>query len=130
MIIMKETLDRIKQYIEDGEMSFLIGAGFSRNVNKEAYPMWGGLLKDAVWKMFGSGKRTEHTEKKVMTKVEKEHGYLGFASLMVRKAGYHEAIDTYIESKTPYIKTVGGMPVLLLNGKQLHKQLILFAIFC
>ena len=120
---MKETLDRIKQYIEDGEMSFLIGAGFSRNVNKEAYPMWGGLLKDAVWKMFGSGKRTEHTEKKVMTKVEKEHGYLGFASLMVRKAGYHEAIDTYIESKTPYIKTVGGMPVLLLNGKQLHKTI-------
>ncbi len=120
---MKETLDRIKQYIEDGEMSFLIGAGFSRNVNKEAYPMWGGLLMDAVWKMFGSGKRTEQTEKKVMAKVEKEYGYLGFASLLVRKAGYHEAIDTYIESKTPYIKTVGGKQVLLLNGKQLHKTI-------
>lgn len=120
---MKETLDRIKQYIEDGEMSFLIGAGFSRNLNKEAYPMWGGLLKDAIWKMFGSGKRTEQKEQEVMAKVEKEYGYLGFASLLVRKAGYHEAIDTYIESKTPYIKTVGGKPVLLLNGKQLHKTI-------
>lgn len=120
---MKETLDRIKLYIEDGEMSFLIGAGFSRNVNKEAYPMWGGLLMDAVWKMFGSGKRTEQTEKDVLAKVEKEYGYLGFASLLVRKAGYHEAIDTYIESKTPYIKTVGGKQVLLLNGKLLHKTI-------
>lgn len=117
---MSELLDQIKQYIEDGEMSFLIGAGFSRNVNKDAYPMWGGLLKDAIWNMFGSGKRTEQKEKEVMAKVEKEYGYLGFASLLVRKAGYHEAIDTYIESKTPYIRTVSGKPVLLLNGKPLR----------
>ena len=42
-----EYLDKIKRYIEGDEMSFLIGAGFSRNVNKEAYLMWGELLKDA-----------------------------------------------------------------------------------
>lgn len=110
-------LDEIKEYIGGGEMSFLIGAGFSRNVNKEAYPMWGELLKDAIWKMFGDGKRTEQKEKKVMAKVEKEYGYLGFASLLVRKAGYHEAIDTYIERKTPYLKTIDDKPVLLLEGK-------------
>ena len=42
-------LKDIKHYVEDGEMSFLIGAGFSRNVNKKAYPLWGELLKDAIW---------------------------------------------------------------------------------
>ena len=34
-------LNDIKHYIEEGEMSFLIGAGFSRNVNEKAYPLWG-----------------------------------------------------------------------------------------
>lgn len=117
------TLNDIKKYIEDGEMSFLIGAGFSRNVNKDAYPMWGGLLRDAIWNMFGSGKRTKHREDALLSKVEKEYGYLGFASMMVKKAGYHEAIDTYIESKTPYIKTVGEKPTLFLNGKLLHNHI-------
>ena len=114
-----DELNDIKKYIEEGEMSFLVGAGFSRNVNKEAYPLWGGLLKDAIWNMFGEGNRTKQKEKKVLEKVEKEYGYLGFASMMVNKAGYHESIDTYIESKTPFIKTIGDKPVLLLNGKQL-----------
>ena len=118
---MANSLDSIKKFIEDGEMSFLIGAGFSRNVNKETYPMWGELLKDAIWKMFGNGNRAKN-EKKVMAKAVKEYGYLGIASMLVKKAGYHEAIDTYIESKTPIIKTVDGKPVLLLNGKQLHHK--------
>ena len=67
-------LNDIKSYIETGEMSFLIGAGFSRNVSKEAYPLWGELLKDAIWQMFGSGKRSKQ-EEKVVGKAEKEYGY-------------------------------------------------------
>ena len=115
-----EYLDEIKRYIEDGEMSFLIGAGFSRNVNKEAYPMWGELLKDATWNLFGSGSRAKN-EKKVINKAVKDHGYLGIASMMVQKAGFHEAIDTYIEERTPYLKTENGKPELYLNGNPLHK---------
>lgn len=120
-MIHSKTLDDIKKYIEDGEMSFLIGAGFSRNVNEKAYLMWGGLLKDAVWELFGSSNRVK-SEDNVMAKAVKEYGYLGIASMMVKKAGYHEAIDTYIESKTPYIKTVGGKPVLLLKGNPLPNK--------
>ena len=112
------TLDDIKRYIEEGEMSFLIGAGFSRNVNKDAYPLWGGLLKDAIWNLFGNGNRAKQ-EEKVVAKTEKEYGYLGIASMLVKKAGYHEAIDTYIEGKTPYLKSVDKKDVLILNGKQL-----------
>lgn len=111
-------LDDIKRYIEEGEISFLIGAGFSRNVNKEAYPLWGELLKDAIWNLFGSGNRSKQ-EKKVREKAEKQYGYLGVASMMVKKAGFHEAIDTYIESKTPFLKTVDGKPYLFLEGKRM-----------
>lgn len=67
-------LDDIKRYIEEGEMSFLIGAGFSLNVNNKAYPLWGGLLKDATWDMFGSGVRSKR-EKNVIDKAVKDYGY-------------------------------------------------------
>ena len=117
MMEMDNLLKDIKHYVEDGEMSFLIGAGFSRNVNKKAYPLWGELLKDAIWDLFGSGSRAKQ-EEKVRAKAEKEYGYLGIASMMVKKAGFHEAIDTYIESKTPYLKTVDGKPYLFLNEEK------------
>lgn len=118
MLNMETLLKDIKHYVEDGEMSFLIGAGFSRNVNKIAYPLWGELLKDAIWELFGSGNRARQ-EKRVREKAEKDYGYLGIASMMVKKAGFHEAIDTYIESKTPYLKTVDGKPSLFLNGMKM-----------
>ena len=121
IILESSKLDVIKNYIEEGELSFLIGAGFSRNVNKDAYPLWGGLLKDAIWQLFGNKDRVRQ-EKKIVDRAVKEHGYLAIASMIVKKAGYHEAIDTYIESKTPYIKTVDGKPVLLLNGKPLPNK--------
>jgi len=113
-------LKDIKRHVEEGELSFLIGAGFSRNVNKEVYPLWKDVLSEAVWDLYGSGNRAKH-EKKVLDKAVKEHGFLGVASLVVEKAGYHEAIDTYIEKKTPYLKTENGSPELFLNGIPLHK---------
>ncbi len=113
-------LNSIKKFIEEGEMSFLIGAGFSRNINKDAYLLWGELLKDAAWKLFGDGTKGSKAKKqKVLEKAEKDMGYLELASLFVKKYGYHEAIDTYIESKTPFLKTIDGKQVLLLNGVQL-----------
>lgn len=115
-----ELLKDIKRHIEEGEMSFLIGAGFSRNVNKEVYPLWKDVLSEAVWDLLGTGNRVKQ-EKKVLDKAVKEHGFLGVASLVVEKAGYHEAIDTYIEKKTPYLKTTEGKPDLFLNGVPLHK---------
>ena len=70
--------------------------------------------------MFGNGNRARQ-EKKVREQAEKEYGYLGIASMMVKKAGFHEAIDTYIESKTPYLKTEEGKPTLFLNGKKIDR---------
>ena len=48
-----------------------------------------------------------------------ERGYLGTASEYVRRKGYHEAIDNYIEKNMPYLKKVNNEPgyVVVLNGK-------------
>ena len=108
-------LDEIKRYIEEGEMSFLIGAGFSRNVSKQAYLLWDGMLKDAILEAFGNGTKTKQKDK-VVAEAIKNYGYLGIASKIVKKAGYHETIDTYIEGKIPYLKTIDDKPVLLLGG--------------
>ena len=115
-------LDSIKKYIEENEMSFLIGAGFSRNVNNEAYPLWGELLKEAAVKLFVNGRASAKQKEEIIEKAIKEYGYLGIASMMVKKAGFHEAIDTYIEERTPYLKTDAGKPELFLNGVPQHKE--------
>ena len=49
-------LDTIKQHVEEKELSFLIGAGFSKNISLK-YPSWDELLSDAIWEMFGKGNR-------------------------------------------------------------------------
>lgn len=115
-------LDSIKKYIEENEMSFLIGAGFSRNVNNEAYPLWGELLKEAAVKLFVNGRVSAKQKEEIIERAIKEYGYLGIASMMVKKAGFHEAIDTYIEERTPYLKTDAGKPELFLNGVPQHKE--------
>lgn len=86
-------LDDIKRYIEEGEMSFLIGAGFSLNVNNKAYPLWGGLLKDATWDMFGSGVRSKR-EKKGLHRNEAM-----FAEYMSAIDNVFEAIAIYVQCR-------------------------------
>lgn len=117
---MTPILNDIKKFIAEKEMSFLIGAGFSRNVNKDVYPMWADLLKGAIWDLFGTGNRVKQ-EKKVIDRALKEYGFLGVASMIVKKAGYHEVIDAYIEQKTPLLKTVNGKPELFVNEVPLHQ---------
>ena len=114
-------LDDIKQHIEEKELSFLIGAGFSKNISPK-YPSWEELLSDAIWKMFGKGNR-KRNEAEVKTNAVRELGYLGIASKMVARSGFHETIDAYIEEHTPFLVNKGGKPVLRINGKELKGNL-------
>ena len=114
-------LDTIKQHVEEKELSFLIGAGFSKNISLK-YPSWDELLSDAIWEMFGKGNR-KRNEAEVKADAIRELGYLGIASKMVARSGFHETIDTYIEEHTPYLINKGGKPVLRINGKELKDNL-------
>lgn len=114
-------LDDIKQHIEEKELSFLIGAGFSKNISSK-YPFWDELLSEAIWKMFGKGDR-KRNEAEVKANAIRELGYLGIASRMVANSGFHETIDAYIEEHTPFLLNKGGKAVLRINGKELKDSL-------
>ncbi|MBQ7945223.1 MAG: SIR2 family protein [Bacteroidales bacterium] len=80
----------IKTLIEKHLMSFIVGAGFSRNIS-EAFPMWSSLLKPMADELYGAGQYSDKT-------------YLDIASEYTRRKGYHEAIDLYVEQQMPYLQ--------------------------
>lgn len=81
------------------KMSFIIGAGFSKNISNK-YMSWWELMKDMVSDMYSNEINFNDMS---IDDIIKKKGYLGIASEYVRRKGYHEAIDDYIEKRTPYL---------------------------
>lgn len=128
------TLEEQKKFIRSiawniRKMSFIIGAGFSKNISNK-YMSWWELMQDMVKEMYSKdiGFHNMSTDD-----IIKKIGYLGIASEYVRRKGYHEAIDDYIEKRTPYLveNEEGGFD-LEFNGQivernvdtSLHKTLL------
>lgn len=80
-------------------MSFIIGAGFSKNIS-DKYLSWGELLKDMMHEMYAKEMRSGYMND---WEIIDKYGYLGIASEYIRRKGYHEAIDVYIEQRTPVL---------------------------
>lgn len=119
-----EILNKIQSLIERNQLSFLIGAGFSKNINKTAFLSWKELLEDAIWEKHGTGRDADRVRKgkAVYEKVLRDKSLLSIASEVVSGAGYHEAIDDYIESHTPYMALSGDKPVLMKDGVEMHGE--------
>ncbi len=97
-----QQITRIRHLLNNKSLSFIIGAGFSRNMS-DKFLDWSGLLKPIVKEMYGVD-----DENDVSKKID-EIGYLGIAEEYVRRKGYHEAIDVYIEHYTPIITLKGNL---------------------
>ncbi len=115
----KAALEELKSRYHNGEVSALIGAGFSKNVF-QAFPDWNALLYDMVIELFeleiedaygvhlnssppeGTMPR-EAFDKLQVTRLIGMHGYLGIVTLYIKKHGFRESVDLYIEERIPYL---------------------------
>lgn len=97
----EQQIKRIKHLLNDKSLSFIIGAGFSKNMS-DKFVDWGGLLKPIIQEMYHLDDEID-----IKHKIE-EIGYIEIAQEFVRRKGYHEAIDVYIEQHTPIISIQGN----------------------
>lgn len=99
-------------------MSFIIGAGFSKNIS-DKYFSWAELLKDMINDMYAKEMRSGYMNE---WEIIDKYGYLGIASEYIRRKGYHEAIDVYIEQKTPILVENEDGTYDLILGKEHEKN--------
>lgn len=116
-----ENLKALKKDYENGLVSALIGAGFSKNVSS-LYLDWTSLLEDLIDDLFKleinqyignyfhCNVEKNHEDEKKQIKKEfvdnllSKYGYLGIVSKYVDQKGYREVLENYIEERTPYVK--------------------------
>lgn len=116
-----ENLKALKKDYDNGLVSALIGAGFSKNVSS-LYLDWTSLLEDLIDDIFKleinqyignyflCNVEKYHEDEKKQIKKEfvdnllSKYGYLGIVSKYVDQKGYREVLENYIEERTPYVK--------------------------
>ena len=116
-----ENLKALKKDYDNGLVSALIGAGFSKNVSS-LYLDWTSLLEDLIddiFKLeinqyignyFHCNVEKYHEDEKKQIKKEfvdnllSKYGYLGIVSKYVDQKGYREVLENYIDERPPYVK--------------------------
>jgi hypothetical protein len=116
-----KALRNLKSRYDKGEVSALVGAGFSKNVSEKLFLSWSQLLEDMVLftyeseiaqnyqnyrhinsgvKLYSNQKHTKNAIKEII----RRDGYLKIVDNYIQKKGFREAVETYIEERTPRIE--------------------------
>lgn len=111
-------LDILKEKYRERSVSLLVGAGFSKNAC-ESFPSWTELLYDMAEEMYSTTisrdydlYRQSHPtyrgslksfKKKAIPSLIANVGYLPMVSEYVKRKGFREAIEYYIEERIPFI---------------------------
>ena len=117
--IFVKNLECLKSFYEEGLVSALIGAGFSKNIYKP-FPNWPELLKDIVKELHPAEYNTAVRAQRKLKGTDEEDrplnelvnrlGPLDMVSDYIRYKGIgHEAIDIYIERRVPYLEDRNGI---------------------
>jgi hypothetical protein len=124
-------IKHIKRKLDLNEMSVLVGAGFSKNIDLEAFLSWKELLKPMVLFLFGDEieiaynsipssrtkkKFADFTDNRVQHYINKI-GYTRIATLYAERKGNLESITAFIEANTPWIKDVGNKKYLFVGSE-------------
>jgi hypothetical protein len=110
-----EDLKKLKMKLSDGKMSVMVGAGFSKNANRD-FKNWDELLfnltlelyQDEIETKYSSFLNKSNTPKKKfiekeVAKIIKREGYLELVSQYIKMKGYRESITTYIEEQYNHV---------------------------
>lgn len=127
-----QLLNELRTKLENREMSVLIGSGFSKNVDSELFPSWGGLLYDMTyllyqkeidlaWRGYLEANGEKAQNKKAFYDDSIKHysesvGYLNIVTKYIERKGIRESITAYIEERIPRISKERGKLFLNLNN--------------
>lgn len=129
MLTNKQILERLKNLYNQGLVSALVGAGFTKNMYKGAVNWWQllkGVILDAYdlevkqmydqykhqLSFFQRAKPLKDMEDDFVDVIIKRDGYLKIVSNYIKAKGCREAIDVYIEEHNPFfIATPKGITV-------------------
>lgn len=113
-----DLLKELRRKLHSHQMSALVGAGFSKNVDINLFPTWTQLIYDMAYYLEGKAiesnfellpkslqpDRDEYIKNEINSFIVKT-GYLELVSLYQKRKGFQESVAHYIEERTPYIKT-------------------------
>lgn len=129
-----EILENLAKDYKDGRLSALVGAGFSKNVSNK-FPDWANLLEDMYVSVhsdeiekyiqnyihFHQGKNesilsNDEIKKEYVKKYIQNEDLLALVSKYIKKNGFRECVDYYIEKRMPYAKREGDKNYVILDG--------------
>lgn len=126
-MVITEAIDIIKDYKKKNQLSLVVGAGLSKNVSQK-FLDWKELLNDMIIEMYKNEieaffqsntfprKSKSICVKEKIDEIINREGYLQLASEYIKRKGFREAIDVYIEERTPYLSNVKGIDVVQCGG--------------
>ena len=139
MLDYSSALQELKKRYTKGQVSALIGSGFSKNVSS-LFPLWNELLKDIVDELYCEDyrcksrfqrKRQKRIREKQLRQIIQNDGYLNIIERYIAKKGFREAIEVYIEDHIPKVNLKnnslifkGGTVQLTDEDWQVHSQLL------
>jgi len=117
----KDILEEIRDCYNNGLLSALVGAGFSKNVS-DSFLGWGELLHDMIGELYETDikrnydnylhqsygvitdpKSKETLKEEYISEICKNEDYLELVSKYIQKKGIRESLEIYIESRIPYV---------------------------
>lgn len=150
----EDLLVELKECYDNGQVSALVGAGFSKNVSN-LFLSWGELLHDMIsilyeidikrnYDNYVHQNKSKHTKLKKEEEIRNEYikeichnsDSLEIVSKYIKKNEFRECVECYIEDRIPYVEiNKEGKIVLKKGGKECeeisesnfsaHKELLL-----
>lgn len=130
----KDILVELKECYESGLVSALVGAGFSKNVSNQ-FLSWGELLYDMIGELYETDinchydnylhqnrsivpdlKDEKEVRKEYIKEITQKEDYLDIVSKYIKKKGYRECVEYYIEERTPYAQINKDGKIVIVKG--------------